>query len=54
MPQWSAKYISDALGQFAATVETLVDTLVQVPLSVQSQLLLLQSLMLLRLPRKLG
>ena len=40
-PLGSAEYVSNALGRRAATVETLVDTLVQLPLSVQSQFLLL-------------
>ena len=38
-PLGSAEYVSKALGRRAATVETLVDTLVQLPLSVQSQFL---------------
>ena len=38
-PLGSAEYISNAPGRRAATVETLVDTLVQLPLSVQSQFL---------------
>ena len=42
-PLGSAEYNSNALGRRAATVETLVDTLVQLPLSVQSQLLLLRA-----------
>ena len=39
----SAEYICSALGRWAATVETLLDTLVQLPLSVQSQFLLLRA-----------
>ena len=39
----SAEYVCKALGRRAATVETLVDTLVQLPLSVQFQFLLLCS-----------
>ena len=42
-PLGSSEYVSNALGQRAATVETLVDTLVQLPLSVQSQFLLLRA-----------
>ena len=42
-PLGSAEYVSNALGRRAATVETLVDTLVQLPLSVQSQFLLLRA-----------
>ena len=41
-PLGSAEYVSNALGRRAATVETLVDTLVQLPLSVQVQFLLLR------------
>ena len=36
-------YVSNTLGRRAATVERLVDTLVQLPLSVQSQSLLLRA-----------
>ena len=43
MPLGSAEYVSNAMGRHAATVETLVDTLVQVPLSVDSQFLLLRA-----------
>ena len=39
----SANYVCNALGQRAATVETLVQSLVQLPLSVQSQFLLTRS-----------
>ena len=42
-PLGSAEYVSNALGRGAAAVETLVDTLVQLPLSVQSQFLLLRA-----------
>ena len=42
-PLGSAECVSNALGRRAATVETLVDTLVQRPLSVQSQFLLLRA-----------
>ena len=42
-PLASAEYVSNALGRRSATVETLVDTLVQLPLSVQSQFLLLSA-----------
>ena len=42
-PLGSAEYASNALGRLAATVETLVDTLVQLPLSEQSQFLLLRA-----------
>ena len=42
-PLGSAGYVSNALGRRAATVEMLVDTLVQLPLSVQSQFLLLRA-----------
>ena len=42
-PLGSAAYVSNALGRRAAMVETLVDTLVQLPLSVQSQFLLLRA-----------
>ena len=42
-PLGSAEYVSNALGRRAATVETLVDTLVQQPPSVQSQFLLLRA-----------
>ena len=42
-PLRSAEYVSNALGRRAATVETLVDTMVQLPLSVQSQFLLLSA-----------
>ena len=38
----SAKYICNALGRRAATVETLVDTLAHIPLYVQPQVLLLR------------
>ena len=41
-PLGSAEYISNARGRRAATVETQVDTLVQLPVSVQSQFLLLR------------
>ena len=40
-PLGSAEYVVNALGRRAATMETLVETLVQLPPSVQSQLLLL-------------
>ena len=40
-PLRSAEYVSNALGRRAATVGTLVETLVQLALSVQSQFLLL-------------
>ena len=39
----SADYVSNALGRRAATVETLVGKLVQLPLPVQSQFLLLRA-----------
>ena len=42
-PLGSAEYVSQALAQRAATVESLVDTLVQLPLSVQAQFLLLRA-----------
>ena len=42
-PLGSAEYVSNALGRRAATVETLVDTLVQLPLSAESQFLLLRA-----------
>ena len=42
-PLGSAEYVCNALGRRAATVETLVDTLVQLPISVQSQFLLLRA-----------
>ena len=42
-PVLSAQYVSNALGRRAATVETLVDTLMQQPLSLQSQFLLLRT-----------
>ena len=42
-PPGSAEYVSNALGRRAATVDTLVDTLVQLPLSVQYQFLLLRA-----------
>ena len=42
-PLGSVEYISNALGRRAATVETLVESLVQHPLSVQSQFLLLRA-----------
>ena len=42
-PLGSAEYVSNALGRRAATVETLVDTLVQLTLSVQSQFLLMRA-----------
>ena len=41
-PLGSAEYVSNALGRHAATVEILVESLVQLPLSVQSQFLLLR------------
>ena len=39
-PLGSVEYVCNALGRRAATVEALVDTLLQLPLSVQSQFLL--------------
>ena len=42
-PKGSAEYVSTALRRRAATVEMLVDTLVQLPLSVQPQFLLLRA-----------
>ena len=48
-PVGSADYVSNALGRRAATVETLVDKLVQLPLSVQSQFLLLRALLQVRM-----
>ena len=42
-PLGSGEYTSNALGRRAAMVETLVDILVQLPLSVQSQFLLLRA-----------
>ena len=39
----SVHYVCDALGRRAATVETLLDTLVQLPPSVQSQFLFLSA-----------
>ena len=39
----SAEYVSNALGRYAAPVEKLVDTLVQLLLSVQSHFLLLRA-----------
>ena len=42
-PLGSAEYVCNALGRRAATVETLVDTLAQLPLSVQYQFLLLRA-----------
>ena len=44
-PLGSVEYVSNALGRRAATVETLVDTLVQLPLSVQFQFMLLRALL---------
>ena len=41
-PLASADYVSNALGRRSDSVETLVDTLVQLPLSVQFQFLLLR------------
>ena len=42
-PLGSAEDVSNALGRRAATVKTLVKTLVQLPLSVQSQFVLLRA-----------
>ena len=42
-PLGSAEYVSNALGRRAATVETLVESLVQLPLTVQSQFLLMRA-----------
>ena len=42
-PLGSAENMSNALGRRAATVETLVDTLVQLPLFLQSHFLLLSA-----------
>ena len=42
-PLGSAEYVSNAMRRLAATMEKLVDTLVQLPLSVQSQFLLLRA-----------
>ena len=42
-PLGSAEYVSQALALCAATMESLVETLVQLPLSVQPQFLLLRA-----------
>ena len=42
-PLGSTEYVSSALGRCAVKVETLVDTLVQLPRSAQSQFLLLRA-----------
>ena len=42
-PLESAEHVSNALGRRATPMETLVDTLVQLPLSVQSQSLLMRT-----------
>ena len=42
-PLGTAEYVSNAMGRRAATVETLVDTLVQLSLSLKSQFLLLRA-----------